>query len=420
MTDLELVKAIMKLGTAPHIQNSLKNAMQMPKRYYGLHFYPGVAEYREGDKEPYRVFINEATAKKMDPTFTGKPVYVRHVDEVDLRNLQNEADGFVVRSFFNKADGKHWVEFIVVSDKGHAAIAKGWKLSNCYTPKGGLASGGQHNGVDFKNEIMDGEYEHLAIVDNPRYEESVILSPEDFKKYNEQKEAELQKLANSKDAQKAGKKGEGKMGFSIFKRAKVENEADLKEMVVTLPKSKVDMSLEQIVNELDEVKVQNMAGYANDEHMVKTGDDEEMSVKDLRKNYNKMKEEAAEREAMENDDDEEKEPELKNKGKKKKNDDDEEKEPELKNKKKKNESDDEESEDEDQVQNSDDDSDDEEEEQTSKKNAKEEKRKRDERRKKLENAEDDARDEDDEEVIETVHNELERGRRLMGSDPVKK
>ena len=236
----------------------------------------GVAEYAEQGKDPFRIYVGQDAINKMNPTFVGKPVYVDHVDEVDLENLQTEADGYVVKSFFNRADGKTWVEFLVVSDRGKEAIKKGWKLSNAYIPKA-YAGGGENHGVQYAKEVTDGEYEHLAIVQNPRYEESVVLTPEQFVSYNEAKEAELLRLANSKETSK-----EKEMGFKFFKRTKVENASDLEGMMVELPLSKKEMALTQIINEMD--KVHNMQGYANGDHMVKVGESE-MSVNELIKKH---------------------------------------------------------------------------------------------------------------------------------------
>ena len=175
----------------------VENARQMPQVYYGLHMSPGVAEYRDPGKDPYRIMINEKVIRDMDATFTGKPVYVGHVAEVDIDKLQIEADGYVTDSFYNKVDGKHWVKFIVVSDKGHQAIRNGWKLSNAYVLKSST-TGGQWHGVDFQKEVTSAEYEHLAIVPDPRYAESIVLTPQQFKQYNENHQLELEKVANSK------------------------------------------------------------------------------------------------------------------------------------------------------------------------------------------------------------------------------
>lgn len=265
------------------------------KVYYGMHFYPGVAEYAdEPGKDPYRIFINEDTIRNMSPTFAGRPIFVEHVDEVEasLDKLKNEADGWVVESFFNPADGKTWAKFIVVSERGDKAIRNGFKLSNAYIPKS-FGNGGLWNGVTYSKEVTSGEFEHLAIVRNPRYEESRILTPEQFKEYNQEREVELKRLSNSKDHQKE------KSGMlSFFKRAKVENSADLEGMHVILPKSKKEVTIEKLVNDMDEMEMN--AGkemdmkecMANGDHMVSLGE-EKMSVNDLIEKHKMMKDELA-------------------------------------------------------------------------------------------------------------------------------
>lgn len=285
----------------------------LPKVYYGLHMCEGVAEYRESGKA-FRVLILENAIKQMDSTFPGRPVYVNHVDEVDLANITAEADGYVVESFFNKADGKHWSKFIVVTDKGIEAIQKGWKLSNAYVMKDRGISGRWH-GVDYDFEIMRGEYDHLAIVPNPRYGESIILTPEQFKTYNAEKEAELLKLANSKDKET---KGVFSM-FKFFKKEKVENSADFESTMVELPKSKKTGTVADFLNAYDGMC---MDMYANGESKVKV-DGGEMSVSELANAYNTMK--------KKNEDEDKKKKEDEDK---QKNEDDEKKKKEDEEKKK--------------------------------------------------------------------------------------
>ncbi len=214
----------------------------------------------------------------MDPTFAGRPVFVMHVDgvEEDVDELRKDADGWVIESFFNQADGKHWVKFLVVSERGERAIGRGMQLSNCYVPEK-FAQGGLWNGVSYAKEIKSGEYEHLAIVPNPRYEESVILTPEKFKKYNEDKILELKRLSNAK--------GAGPM-LKLFKRTKVENAVDLSDMSVMLPKSKKEMTLTEVVTSFDDhleaqAKLKNSPMAAHPEHLVDMGEGSKMTVNDL-------------------------------------------------------------------------------------------------------------------------------------------
>lgn len=87
--------------------------------------------------------------------------------------------------------------------------------------------------------------------------------------------------------------------FDFFKKTKMENSADLENTVVILPKSKVEKTITQLINEAD--AIQNMQGYANMDHMVKVGEDE-MSVKKMADSYCKMKSSMDEMEAKKNAD----------------------------------------------------------------------------------------------------------------------
>lgn len=308
---------------------------KIPLIFYGLHMVEGVAEYKESPTQSYRVLVSENTIKQMDRSFPGRPVFVDHVENVDYAKIQTEADGYVVDSFFNKADGKHWAKFIVVTDKGKEAIAKGFSLSNAYIVKGKSAGGAWH-GVDYAYEVVDGEYDHLAIVPNPRYQESVILTPEEFKAYNQTKETELLKLANSKEKEPPM--------FNLFTKQK--SEADLSKMTVVLPKSGKEVDISKLINEADEKEMKNTdssdadakaaganppAGtealkavvkaepvMANGEHMVECAGGK-MSVNELMEKYNALvaptekKEEAAPavEAKKENEEEEEEMPEKK-------------------------------------------------------------------------------------------------------------
>lgn len=177
----------------------LKNEKQMPSRYYARHIKEGLVHYLENGKDTLYLVKNEAL-KKMNKSFEGKPIYVRHVDSVDMERLRETADGYVFKSFYNEFDGAWWAEIMVVSDEGHEAVKKGWAVSNCYSPTE-YGDGGVYHDIPYQKEIRNGEYEHLAIVPNPRYEEAVIMSPEEYETYNEGKQQEINKLKNSKESE---------------------------------------------------------------------------------------------------------------------------------------------------------------------------------------------------------------------------
>jgi len=145
--------------------------------------------------------------------------------------------------------------------------------------------GGLWNGVSYQKEVLAGEYEHLAIVSNPRYEESIILTPDEFKAYNDEKTLELERLANDNP------KGEKGMKLQLWKRAKVENSADLADMSVLLPKSNREVTIITLVNEADDAEMKKKEPQmANGEHMVDCYGSK-MSVNELVEAHKKLKDE---------------------------------------------------------------------------------------------------------------------------------
>ena len=170
--------------------------MRYPARFYARHIKEGLVHYNEKGTDKLYLVTNEAL-QKMNKSFEGKPVYIRHVEEVDLDKMKEESVGRVVKSFYNEFDGAWWLE-MVLDDEAIGAVEKGWAVSNAYLPTE-YGAGGVYHDITYDKEVKDGVYEHLAIVDNPRYEEAVIMTPDEFKDYNEGRKTELDKLKNSKE-----------------------------------------------------------------------------------------------------------------------------------------------------------------------------------------------------------------------------
>lgn len=169
-----------------------KNAKQFPKCFYAKHMETGLAGY-----ENETILIDTDNLKSMIPTFVGKPVYVRH-QEVDLDTMKDKACGYVTDSFYNELDGWLWVKMLVTDDDGFLAIANGWSVSNAYVPTE-WGAGGTHHNCPYDRKIIGGEFTHLAIVPDPRYEEAKIYTPEEYKIYQEDKKKKLEEVHNSKE-----------------------------------------------------------------------------------------------------------------------------------------------------------------------------------------------------------------------------
>jgi hypothetical protein len=336
----------------PRIKNSI-TGQKWPAIYYGLHMVPGVAEYADGPGgKPYRIFIGPDTAKKMDPSFSTKPMYVAHVDD-EKPNKENKtiegvtkdgqgnpeaktADGYVIESFFNPADGMHWAKFIITSEEGVRAIERGDKLSNCYQPLN-LGPGGEWHGVTYSREFVDAEYKHLAIVSNPRYKESLVFTPEQFSDYNKVKQEELAAMRNSADVfqDKRSQTEDAPMPQSkkslldklffrktnkVDKVEPVENSSDIGKIEVAIGKGKtitIAQILDKVQNDLEtDINDWDLnAGKDRPEH-----NEEELDVERPEHNKDEKDEKENDDEKDEKDnDDEETEEELKARRNRRKN-----------------------------------------------------------------------------------------------------
>lgn len=166
----------------------------MPKIFYAKHMQPGIARY-----EKETILVDVEGMKNLIAS-TGKqsiPVYINHQD-VDLKNIKDEACGYVCDSFYNEMDGWAWFKFIAVDDAAFGAIKKGWAVSNAYIPND-WAGAGTKNNCPYNREVRNGEFTHLAIVPDPRYEGACIMTPDEFKNYQEVNRKKLDELKNSKE-----------------------------------------------------------------------------------------------------------------------------------------------------------------------------------------------------------------------------
>lgn len=222
----------------------MKNSKNFPKRYFARHIKEGLVHYLEKGEDKLYLVTNEAL-KKMNASFEGKPIYVKHVDEVDVDKMKEQAVGYVVKSFYNEFDGAWWSE-IIADDEAQGYINKGWAVSNAYLPTE-LGSGGVYHDINYDKEVKNGIYEHLAIVSNPRYEEAVIMTPEEFKDFNEGRKAELDKLKNSKEND-------------------MLSEEDKKELLDSLTNSLSEIVKDTVKNALDEKMAENKKNAEDEDH----------------------------------------------------------------------------------------------------------------------------------------------------------
>ena len=164
----------------------------------------GLAHYSEfGD-----ILITKETLDKFINSMVGCPVIIKHKDITD-KNADKERVGVVSNVWYDDKDGWFYCDGIIW-DKQAIDLVKnqGWNVSCTYDFETDNKKGMYH-GKEYDMQFTNGEFLHLALVDNPRYERANIVM-------------------NSKDTENGGE-GSGRKPKGL-KRIELENlEQKLKE-----------------------------------------------------------------------------------------------------------------------------------------------------------------------------------------------
>lgn len=142
---------------------------------------PGIISYQDsGDGIAY---VPKETIDRIVPSIIGKPVVIKH-QNVTPANAHEHAVGHVIGAHYNPSDAWHYVDFLITSDKIEA-IEKEDGSTAFKDTKGNMldgvsgaydvlnaSGGGVWHDIKFDHKIIDGSFTHLALVNNPRYEET--------------------------------------------------------------------------------------------------------------------------------------------------------------------------------------------------------------------------------------------------------
>ncbi len=161
------------LNPTPEFKNSVT---EWPQKYSCNFIEPGLISYE--DQGLGKCFVSKETLDKMAASFVGKPVvHTRnHVDGMKPEDFERVSDGVITNVYYKPEDGWYWADFILWDDEVKNQIEKeGFSVSCAYTVKEATGTGGIRNNIKFDQEVLDGEYTHLAIVPNPRYNGARII-----------------------------------------------------------------------------------------------------------------------------------------------------------------------------------------------------------------------------------------------------
>lgn len=192
--------------------------------------------------------VRESALEKMAPTFINRAVIKSPHDlNIYQDNIMKKASGRVIDVWKEETANAWWAKFEIWDEDLLKAIDNdGYNFVSCayfITDNGGP---GVFNAVEYSDEVLDGFYHHLAVTNNPRYDDSDIYRINENKNdLNFMKIGDIMKLNEIENSDK----GENKM----FGKKKIEAEVDKDVMFET---SCGELTIEQMVAKINDLEEQ--------------------------------------------------------------------------------------------------------------------------------------------------------------------
>lgn len=196
---------------------------------------PGVAHYEEfGD-----VLITKETLDGFINTMVGCPVIIQHKD-IDDENVDKERVGVISNVWFNEFDGWYYCDGIIW-DKQAIDLIKNqdWSVSCTYDFDSDKLEK-THNGKKIDMEFTGGEFLHLALVPNPRYERAnIVMNAKEIDNMNDKHKENGQFAEKLNEAQEKLKKEDTKE-INKEKEAKIQDNPQKYAIQKELEENKID------------------------------------------------------------------------------------------------------------------------------------------------------------------------------------
>ena len=202
------------------------------------------------------IYISDATMYTIMPKLLGISVILTH-DGTD-------PIGEVVDVFQNPSDTDQWIGKLAIrSPDAVSKLASGWGVSTAYKIVKETEEAGKWNNIEYDSEVLDVDWLHVAVVDNPRYtiaKDGVFLNS-------------------------VKKKGEQMFNLFRVKREKVLLNEDEKLFVKV---GDEELELSEIIKKVSEEELKNKKNFASDDMEVEING-EKICVKELIDRYNACK-----------------------------------------------------------------------------------------------------------------------------------
>ena len=118
------------------------------------------------------LYLSHETISRCAPSFVGRPVIVGH-RRMSPETMEQHAQGYITNVWFNEEDGWWWCRGSLHGEEAKEKVRKGAGVSCSYRSEEDDTPG-EYHALAYNGEITNFEGNHLAIVDNPRYERAII------------------------------------------------------------------------------------------------------------------------------------------------------------------------------------------------------------------------------------------------------
>lgn len=224
--------------TITSVENSI-NDSNSPKTYRCKFIEPGVVAY----KEHGTVLVQKPILDLFLNTFIDKPVINEEHKSIDItKPFLEQANGIVKSVWRDEIDGWYCCEFVVWDEATKENIEKNGYSVSCAYDIIDYQNGGTYHNIDYTLEVLNGNYTHLAVVKNPRYEDAKILLNSKGEEEMSKMEEVLNKisdLVNSMAPRKA-KNEETKDEGKEEKKEEVKNESVTLEDIYQMLKKHIE------------------------------------------------------------------------------------------------------------------------------------------------------------------------------------
>jgi hypothetical protein len=254
------------------------------------------------------VLVNQAALEQLAKTSYGIPVVIEHPGiQINPETIKSiPVHGRVADMHYDEKTDEWSVHFVIDTQEAVDKLNNGWGVSTAwYGDKYG--NSGTYNAIPYDRELIEGHYEHLAIVEDPRYE---MAKGPIF--YNSKKDliSEIKKDTINDNSQKSGG---SKMLFKLFRMVREEIKTNENEQfMLNIAGNEVPLAnvleemktMEAKKNEEEKKKSEQKAKTLNGEDLVEHNG-EKISVNDLVKRYNELKKGEGEADSKKNEETEE-------------------------------------------------------------------------------------------------------------------